>query len=52
MKTGKRTEEPSKEGVVKKAARKIKATANANYRRLNIKGKAGAGAKGKFGRRR
>lgn len=45
-------EKPNKEGVVKKAARKIKATANANYRRLNIKGKAGTGAKGKFGRRR
>ncbi|KAF2853983.1 hypothetical protein T440DRAFT_487258 [Plenodomus tracheiphilus IPT5] len=35
------TEKP-KEGIVKKAARKIKATANANYRRLNIKGKAAA----------
>lgn len=41
-----------KDGLVKTAARKIKATANANYRRLNIKGKAGTGAKGKFGRRR
>ncbi|KAH9861625.1 DNA replication regulator sld2 [Plenodomus biglobosus] len=46
------TEKP-KEGIVKKAARKIKATANANYRRLNIKGKAASsGAKGKFSRRR
>lgn len=45
-------EKPVKEGVLKTAARKIKATANANYRRLNIKGKAGTGAKGKFGRRR
>ncbi|KAL1793930.1 hypothetical protein ACET3X_007351 [Alternaria dauci] len=40
-------EKPVKEGVLKTAARKIKATANANYRRLNIKGKAGTGAKGK-----
>lgn len=46
------TEKP-KEGIVKKAARKIKATANANYRRLNIKGKAATnGAKSKFTRRR
>lgn len=47
-------EKPVKEGVLKTAARKIKATANANYRRLNIKGKAatGGGGKGKFGRRR
>jgi hypothetical protein len=36
----------------RKVPAKIKATANANYRRLNIKGKAGTGAKGKFGRRR
>jgi hypothetical protein len=45
---------PVKEGVIKTAARKIKATANANYRRLNIKGKAATGgkAKGKFGRRK
>ncbi|KAI8938266.1 DNA replication regulator sld2 [Plenodomus lindquistii] len=52
----KKAEEPTekrKEGIVKKAARKIKATANANYRRLNIKGKAAtSGAKGKFSRRR
>jgi hypothetical protein len=51
-----KTEEPKavKEGVIKKAAKKIAATANANYRRLNIKGKAGTAgkAKGKFGRRR
>jgi 26S proteasome regulatory subunit N12 len=45
-------EKPAKEGVLKTAARKIKATANANYRRLNIKGKAATGGKGKFGRRR
>jgi hypothetical protein len=45
-------EKPVKEGVLKTAARKIKATANANYRRLNIKGKAATGGKGKFGRRR
>jgi hypothetical protein len=53
----KKAEEPKekpKEGVIKKAAKKIAATANANYRRLNIKGKAGTAgkAKGKFGRRR
>jgi 26S proteasome regulatory subunit N12 len=51
----KKAEEPKekpKEGVVKSAVRKIKATANANYRRLNIKGKAGTGGKGKFGKRR
>jgi hypothetical protein len=41
-----------KEGPVKTAARKIKATANANYRRLKIKSKGGNGGKGKFGRRR
>jgi hypothetical protein len=42
-----------KEGAVKTAARKIKASAHANYRRLKIKGKGGnGGAKGKFGRRR
>jgi 26S proteasome regulatory subunit N12 len=45
-------EKPVKQGLLKTASRKIKATANANYRRLNIKGKAGTGAKGKFGRRR
>lgn len=46
-------QDEAKEGTVKKAARKIKATAHANYRRLKIKG-AGAtsGKKGKFGRRR
>ncbi|KAF2005869.1 hypothetical protein P154DRAFT_456475 [Amniculicola lignicola CBS 123094] len=44
---------PSVLEPVKKAARKIKATANANYRRLNIKSKAGngKGGKGRFGRR-
>jgi hypothetical protein len=45
-----------KEGAVKKAARKVKATAHANYRRLKIKGKGGtgggAGGKGRFGRRK
>ncbi|KAH8724476.1 DNA replication and checkpoint protein-domain-containing protein [Phaeosphaeriaceae sp. PMI808] len=41
-----------KEGTVKKVTRKIKATAHANYRRLNIKNKGGNGGKGKFGRRR
>jgi hypothetical protein len=43
-----------KEGVVKTAARKIKASAHANFRRLKIKSSTGAkgGAKGKFGRRR
>ena len=48
-------DQPAKEGLLKTAARKIKATANANYRRLNIKGKAatgGKGGKGKFGRRK
>lgn len=45
-------EKPVKEGVIKTAARKIKATANANYRRLNIKGKAATGGKGRFGKRR
>lgn len=45
-------EDKTKEGPVKKAARKVKATANANYRRLKIKGKGGNGGKGKFGRRR
>ncbi|KAF2747066.1 hypothetical protein M011DRAFT_467961 [Sporormia fimetaria CBS 119925] len=44
--------EESKEGIVKKAARKIKATAHANYRRLKIKSKNGGGKGGKFGRRR
>lgn len=42
----------AKEGVVKTAARKIKATAHANYRRLKIKGKGATAGKGKFGRRR
>lgn len=40
------------EGPVKLAARKIKATAHANYRRLKIKSKGGNGGKGRFGRRR
>lgn len=53
----KKTEEAKdqpKEGGVKTAARKIKATAHANFRRLKIKSSTGAkgGAKGKFGRRR
>jgi hypothetical protein len=53
-KTEEPKEKPVKEGVIKTAARKIAATANANYRRLNIKGKAGTSGKpkGKFGRRR
>jgi hypothetical protein len=38
-------------GQVKTAARKIKATAHANFRRLNIKSKAGNGGKGRYGRR-
>jgi 26S proteasome regulatory subunit N12 len=48
------TEDKPKDGAVKKAARKIKATAHANYTRLKIKSSKGAkaGAKGKFGRRR
>ena len=44
-----------KDGVVKTAARKIKATAHANYRKLQIKsskGAKGGGPTGKFGRRR
>ncbi|KAH7409954.1 DNA replication regulator SLD2 [Phaeosphaeria sp. MPI-PUGE-AT-0046c] len=46
------TEQP-KEGTVKTAARKIKASAHANYRRLKIKSKGGnGGGNGKFGRRR
>lgn len=45
-------EKKEKDGVVKTAARKIKATANANYRRLKIKSKGGNGGKGKFGRRK
>ncbi|KAF2687699.1 hypothetical protein K458DRAFT_295428 [Lentithecium fluviatile CBS 122367] len=46
------TETEGKEGPVKTVARKIKATAHANYRRLKIKSKGGNGGKGKFGRRR
>ena len=46
-----KTEE--KEGTVKKAVRKVKATAHANYRRLKIKSKGGARNGGKrFGRKR
>jgi 26S proteasome regulatory subunit N12 len=45
-----------KAGVVKTAARKVKATAHANYRKLKIKGQGGngggAGGRGRFGRRR
>ena len=51
----KKAEEPKKEGIVKATARKIKATAHANYQRLKIRGKGGNGGnggKGKFGRRR
>jgi hypothetical protein len=45
--------EEKKEGVVKTATRKIKATAHANFRRLKIKSKGGNGGKGggRFGRR-
>lgn len=45
-------EKTTKDGMVKTAVRKVKATANANYRRLKIKGKGGNGGKGKFGKRR
>ncbi|KAF2134665.1 hypothetical protein P153DRAFT_419312 [Dothidotthia symphoricarpi CBS 119687] len=47
----KKVEAPKKEGIVKTAARKIKATAHANYQRLKIRGKGGNGngGKGKFG---
>lgn len=51
-KTEEPNEKPKKEGILKAAARKIKATANANYRRLNIKSKTGTGGKGRFGRRK
>jgi hypothetical protein len=44
--------EQPKDGVVKTAARKIKATAHANFRRLKIKSSTGAKGKPKFGRRR
>ncbi|ORY13299.1 DNA replication and checkpoint protein-domain-containing protein [Clohesyomyces aquaticus] len=41
----------AKEGPVKAAARKVKATAHANFRRLKIKSSTGAkGGKGRFGR--
>lgn len=43
---------PNEDGPVRAAARKIKATAHANFRRLKIKSKAGNGGKGRFGRRR
>jgi hypothetical protein len=48
------TKDQAKEGVVKTAGRKIKASAHANFRRLKIRTAKGAsgGAKGKFGRRR
>lgn len=46
------TEKKSTEGPIKQAARKVKATAHANYRRLKIKNKGGNGGKGRFGRRR
>ncbi|KAF2640237.1 hypothetical protein P280DRAFT_452821 [Massarina eburnea CBS 473.64] len=39
----------TKDGAVKKAARKIKATAHANYQKLKIKSKGGNGGKGRFG---
>lgn len=41
-----------KEGPVRAAARKIKASAHANFRRLKIKSKGGNGGKGRFGRKR
>ncbi|KAF2477937.1 uncharacterized protein BDR25DRAFT_250327 [Lindgomyces ingoldianus] len=42
----------TREGPVKAAARKVKATAHANYRKLKIKSSTGAkGGKGRFGRR-
>jgi hypothetical protein len=53
-KTTDETIDQPKEGVVKTAGRKIKASAHANFRRLKIRTAKGAsgGAKGKFGRRR
>jgi hypothetical protein len=51
-KVQKKKPEAAAEGVVKKTARKIKATAHANYRRLKIRGNGATGGKGKFGRRR
>ncbi|KAF2739374.1 DNA replication regulator SLD2 [Polyplosphaeria fusca] len=44
-------QEATKDGPVRTAARKVKATAHANYRRLKIKSK-GNGGKGRFGRRK
>lgn len=50
---GEDAKDAPKEGALKTAGRKIKATAHANYRRLKIKSVKGAsGAKGRFGRRR
>lgn len=49
------TDKTNTEGAVKTVAKKIAATAHANYQRLKIrsaKGAAGARSKGKFGRRR
>lgn len=47
------TNKTSKTGMMAKAARKIKATAHANYRKLKIKSSTGSkGAGGRFGRRR
>lgn len=40
------------ESVVRAAARKVKESAHANYRRLKIKSKTATGGKGRFGRRR
>jgi hypothetical protein len=53
-KTSDEAKDQLKEGGVKTAARKIKASAHANFRRLKIRTAKGAsgGAKGKFGRRR
>jgi len=40
------------DGIVRAAARKVKESAHANYRRLKIKSKTATGSKGRFGRRR
>ena len=52
----KQTKDPAvtkDEGTVKKVARKVSASAHANYRRLKIKSKNSKGqGKGRFGRRR
>lgn len=50
--TSQAQDKANKVGPVRTAARKVKATAHANYRRLKIKSKGGNGGKGRFGRRR